>query len=208
MQAAKAGTITEATPLDPKIKRRNLYARAKAASEEILMRMHRERGLPVVIVRPGVVIGRGGSPFHWGVGMWWNDSVCQMWGTGKNKLALVLVEDVATGLTAAMEKPGIEGRSFNLVGEPCLSAEEYLDELDRAGGIKIQRQATPIWRFYLMDLAKWVVKVAVGHKERRFPSYRDWEEPHARGGLRLHGGEDGAGLGAGAIAGRTGAARD
>ncbi len=152
-----------------------MYARAKAASEEILMRMHREQGLPVVIVRPGVVIGRGGSPFHWGVGMWWNDSVCQMWGTGKNKLALVLVEDVARGLIAAMEKPGIEGRSFNLVGEPCLSAEEYLDELDRAGGIKIQRQATPILRFYLGDMVKWVVKVAVGHKERRFPSYRDWE---------------------------------
>ncbi len=31
-----AGTITEATPLDAKIARRNLYARAKAASEEIL----------------------------------------------------------------------------------------------------------------------------------------------------------------------------
>ena len=171
----RAGTITEATPLDPKIKQRNLYARAKAASEEILMQMHREQGLPVVIVRPGVVIGRGGSPFHWGVGMWWNDSVCQMWGTGKNKLALVLVEDVARGLIAAMEKPEIEGRSFNLVGEPCLSAEEYLDEMDRAGGIKIQRQAIPILRFYLGDLVKWVVKVAVGHKDRRFPSYRDWE---------------------------------
>ena len=62
----RAGAITEATPLDPKIKRRNLYARAKAESENILMRMHRGRGLPLVIVRPGVVIGRGGSPFHWG----------------------------------------------------------------------------------------------------------------------------------------------
>jgi nucleoside-diphosphate-sugar epimerase len=172
---AKAGTITEATPLDPKIKRRNLYARAKAESEEILMRMHQERGLPVVIVRPGVVIGRGGNPFHWGVGMWWNDSVCQMWGEGNNKLALVLVEDVARALTAAMEKPGIEGSSFNLVGDPCLSAREYLDELDRAGRMRIQRYATPILRFYLTDLMKWVVKVAVGHKERQIPSYRDWE---------------------------------
>jgi len=171
----RAGTITEETPLDPQIKRRNLYARAKADCEKILMQMHREWGLPVVIVRPGVVIGRGGSPFHWGVGMWWNDSVCQMWGSGKNKLPLVLVEDVARGLKAAMEKPGIEGRSFNLVGDPCLSAREYLDELDRAGGMRIQRHATPILRFYLADLVKWVVKVAVGHKERRFPSYRDWE---------------------------------
>jgi nucleoside-diphosphate-sugar epimerase len=169
------GRITEETPLDPRIKRRNLYARAKAASEEILMRMRRERGLPVVIVRPGIVIGRGGSPFHWGVGMWWHDAVCPIWGAGKNKLPLVLVEDVASGLTAAMDTKGIEGKSFNLIGDPCLSAQEYLDELDRAGGMRIQRHATPIFRFYLADMMKWLVKVAVRHPERRLPAYRDWE---------------------------------
>jgi predicted dehydrogenase/nucleoside-diphosphate-sugar epimerase len=175
-----AGTITEQTPLDPRIERRNLYARAKAASEEILMRMHRERGLPLVIIRPGVVIGRGGSPFHWGVGMWWHDAVCQIWGEGTNKLPLVLVEDVARGLIAAMETQDIEGRSFNLIGDPCLSAQEYLDELDRAGGIRIQRHATPIVKFYLLDMMKWMVKVAVRHPERRMPSYRDWESRTGR----------------------------
>jgi predicted dehydrogenase/nucleoside-diphosphate-sugar epimerase len=172
---AKAGTITEATPLDPRIEHRNLYARAKAASEEILMRMHREERLPLVILRPGIVIGRGGSPFHWGVGMWWHDAVCQIWGDGANKLPLVLVEDVARGLIAAMEKPGIEGQSFNLVGDPILSAQEYLDELDHAGEMRIQRFATTIARFYLQDMMKWAVKVAVRHPERRMPSYRDWE---------------------------------
>jgi len=126
-------------------------------------------------VRPGIVIGRGGSPFHWGVGMWWNDSVCQIWGEGRNKLPFVLVEDVARGLVAAMDAPGVEGRSFNLVAGPCLSAQEYLDELDRAGRMRIQRHATPILRFYLADMMKWAVKVAVRHSERRLPSYRDWE---------------------------------
>jgi len=175
-----AGTITEATPLDQKIEKRNLYARAKAASEEILMRMHREQGLPLVIVRPGIVIGRGGSPFHWGVGMWWNDAVCQIWGEGKNKLALVLVEDVVSGLIAAMESPAIEGRSFNLVGDPILTAQDYLDELDRAGGMKIQRHATSIASFYREDLLKWIVKVAVRHTDRQMPSYRDWESRTGR----------------------------
>lgn len=177
---AGAGMITEATPLDAKIERRNLYARAKAASEEILMRTHREQGLPLVVVRPGIVIGRGGSPFHWGVGMWWSDAVCQIWGGGNNKLALVLVEDVAAGLIAAMDTPGIEGRSFNLVGDPLLTAQEYLDALDHSAGIRIQRHATPILRFYLRDLMKWVVKVAVRHPERRVPSYRDWESRTGR----------------------------
>jgi nucleoside-diphosphate-sugar epimerase len=177
---AGAGTITEKSPLDAKIARRNLYARAKAESEQILERMHRTNGLPVVIVRPGVVIGRGGSPFHWGVGMWWSDAVCQVWGAGENKLALVLVEDVAAGLIAAMNVPGIEGKSFNLVGPGVLTAREYVDALDAAGGIKIQRQFTPIARFYLQDLLKWAVKVAVRHPERRMPSYHDWESRTGR----------------------------
>jgi predicted dehydrogenase/nucleoside-diphosphate-sugar epimerase len=176
----RAGTITEATPLDKRIARRNLYARAKAASEEILFALHRERGLPLVILRPGIVMGRGGSPFHWGVGMWWHDSVCQLWGEGRSKLPLVLVEDVAQALAAAIDKPGIEGRSFNLVADPCLSAQEYLDELERAGGMHVERCATPIWKFYLLDMAKWIVKVAVRHPERRRPSYRDWESRTAR----------------------------
>jgi nucleoside-diphosphate-sugar epimerase len=85
------------------------------------------------------------------------------------------VEDVAKGLIAVMETPGIEGQSFNLIGDPCLSALEYLDELDRVGGIRIQRHATPILKFYLQDMMKWMVKVAVRHPERRLPSYRDWE---------------------------------
>ena len=168
-------TITEATPLDPHIAHRNLYARAKAQSETILMKMHCERKLPLVIVRPGIVIGRDGSPFHWGGGMWWRDAVCQVWGQGNNKLPLVLVEDVARGLIAAIDTLDLEGRDFNLVAEPCLSAQEYLDELDRAGAMRIHRYATPILHFYLLDMLKWMVKVAVRHPERQMPSWRDWK---------------------------------
>jgi predicted dehydrogenase/nucleoside-diphosphate-sugar epimerase len=176
----RATTITEDTSLDKRIERRNLYARAKAASEAILWQMHRQHGLPVVILRPGIVIGRGGSPFHWGIGMWWHQSVCQMWGHGCNKLPLVLVEDVADALVAAGKTPGIEGRSFNLVGKPCLTAQEYLDELNRCVGIQIQRHPTPIIKFYLIDLFKWVIKVLVRHPERPFPMYRDWKSRTAR----------------------------
>jgi predicted dehydrogenase/nucleoside-diphosphate-sugar epimerase len=172
---AKAGVITEATPLDPGIDHRNHYARAKAVSELILQKMYKDQGLPLVTVRPGIVIGRGGSPFHWGVGMWWNDAVCAIWGDGNNKLPLVLVEDVAAGIIACMDAKGIEGKSFNLVADPCLTAQQYLDELDRAGNMKIQRHATPISKFYRSDMLKWLVKVAVRHPERRMPSYRDWE---------------------------------
>ena len=92
----------------------------------------------------------------------------------------MLVEDVAKALIAAIDRPGIEGRAFNLVADPCLSAQEYLDELDRAGQMRVRRYATPIWRFYLLDMVKWIVKVAVRHPERRRPSYSDWESRTAQ----------------------------
>ncbi|QEH39221.1 1,5-anhydro-D-fructose reductase (plasmid) [Aquisphaera giovannonii] len=171
----KAGTITEDTPLDPQIAWRNLYARAKAASEGLLMDLHRDRGLPVVIFRPGIVIGRGSSPLHWGVGMWSWNSVCQVWGRGDNPLPLVLVEDVASALVAALEVPGIEGESFNLVADTDLTASDYLAALEEHAGASFQKLPTAPWRFYAADVAKWAVKQMVRHPDRRRPSYRDWE---------------------------------
>ena len=171
----RAGTITEDTPLDPHIERRNLYARSKAYCEALLTTLHRERHLPLVIVRPGIVIGRGGSPFHWGVGMWHHNAVCQTWGRGDNPLPLVLVEDVARAMVNLLDTPSIEGQSFNLVGDPLLSAQDYLAQLQKAANIKLQIHPTPIARFYLADLFKWLVKVLVRHPDRRRPSYRDWE---------------------------------
>jgi predicted dehydrogenase/nucleoside-diphosphate-sugar epimerase len=172
---AKAGTITENTPLDRNIERRNYYARAKAAAEAILTEMHRTKGLPIVVFRPGIVIGQRGNPFHWGVGMWASPGVCQVWGDGKNELPFVLVGDVAAGLVRGIQVDGIEGRSYNLVDLPLLTARDYLKELQRRAGMKIAIQYQPIWRFYSTDLAKWLVKVAVRHPDRRLPSYFDWE---------------------------------
>ena len=171
----RAGTITEATPLDPRIAWRNLYARAKAASEELLMESHRQQGLPVVIMRPGIVIGSGGSPYHWGIGMWSWNSICQIWGQGRNPLPFVLVEDVAGALVLALETPGIEGESFNLVAETGLSALDYLKAFEEHAGVLFQKLPTAPWKFFAADLAKWLVKQVVRHPDERKPSYRDWE---------------------------------
>jgi nucleoside-diphosphate-sugar epimerase/predicted dehydrogenase len=172
---ANASTITEKTPLDPQIRRRNNYARAKAFSEELLLQMRRDQGLPVSIFRPGIVVGKGGSPLHWGVGMWSHDSVCQVWGRGDHPLPLVLVEDVARALVLALDANNIAGESFNLVAAPSVSAREYLHELARAAGGQFRVLHRAPWRLYAADLFKWAIKQIVRHPERSLPSYRDWE---------------------------------
>ncbi|MBX2810415.1 MAG: Gfo/Idh/MocA family oxidoreductase [Myxococcales bacterium] len=167
--------ITRDTPLDPKMGQRTYYSRAKSKCEAMLLEMYRNQGLDVVITRPGVVVGTGGSPFHWGIGYWNFDRVCQFWGQGTNTVPVVLVEDVATGLILSMDTPNIEGQSFNFIGDVPLTGREYVEEFERYSGIKIEARPTPIASFYAGDFFKWLVKMAVRHPTRaRVPSYRDW----------------------------------
>jgi predicted dehydrogenase/nucleoside-diphosphate-sugar epimerase len=173
---AWAGTITEQTPLDKNIDHRNYYGRAKAAEENLLMEMHCNQSLPLVIFRPGIVVGRGGLPFHFGVGRWPADGVCEVWGNGTNKLPFVLVTDVAAALVRGIQVPGIEGRSYNLVDDPILTARDYLEELQRRSEMVFSIHYRPIWRFYIADLIRWLAKLAIRHPGRdRVPSYFDWE---------------------------------
>lgn len=172
--ASPSTVINGSTPLDPAIASRNLYARSKAACEALLLEMHRSKGLPLVIFRPAVVIGEGCPPAHWGVGMFHSDTRVQYWGDGLNKLPLVLVDDVADALVLGLDKPGIEGQSFLLTDGPLLSAREYVDAVSTLTQTKLRATPTPIWKFFLLDVAKELVKNAIRHPNRKTPSYHDW----------------------------------
>lgn len=175
----RAGRITEATPPGRQVVDTEPYARSKVETERMLLEMHRSQSLPVVIVRPGIVVGKGGNPCHWGVGMWPDPSVCQTWGSGDTPLPFVLVTDVANAIVRCLDRPAAVGESFNLVGGPPLTAKEYLDAFEQAAGIKLQRTPTPIWQYYVGDLVKYVVKVLVKHPNRTLPRYRAWESRSA-----------------------------
>jgi nucleoside-diphosphate-sugar epimerase len=171
----KGEVITEKTPLDPSIPVRNFYARAKAASEWKLNQLHQEQNLPVTIFRPGIVIGRGGSPFHIGVALWNHQgAVCQYYGKGNHPLPLVLVDDVADALIASMKQQGIAGESFNLIGPQLMTAQEYVAELSKALQMRINAIETPIWHYFSTDVGKWIVKCVARSSNRKLPSYHDW----------------------------------
>jgi nucleoside-diphosphate-sugar epimerase len=108
--------------------------------------------------------------------MWISENLCQVWGDGDNKLPFVLVHDVAAALVRGIETPAIEGRSYNLVDIPLLTARDYLEELQRRTGMVLDVRYRSILQFYVTDFAKWLVKLLVRHPDRgRVPSYRDWE---------------------------------
>lgn len=177
----KDAVIDERTPLDPRLETRDLYSRSKGACELALMELASTKGLPLVIARPGVVIGRGGPLQHWGVAMWRGATACRLWGRGDTPLPFVDVEDAADGLARAMTTPGVEGRAFFLVGDPMLSARDYLDEIGRIWGVKIDARPTPIWRYFAVDFVKHQLKRRLaGRRDLSPPAFHDWLNRAAR----------------------------
>jgi nucleoside-diphosphate-sugar epimerase/predicted dehydrogenase len=172
----RAGRVSNDALLDPMLHRRNLYARAKGEGERLLLQQCRESGLPVVVARPAIVIGGGGNPCHWGVGMWWGFGLVRFWGSGEHPLPLVLVEDVADALIAAGTLEGIEGRCYNLSARQTITARDYVAEMERAGGLRIDAKPVSVARWFLNDTGKWLVKMAVRHPGRLVrPSFHDWD---------------------------------
>lgn len=168
----RCAAVTDDTPTDPRPERREPYSRAKAIAEAELLHLHRERGLPVCILRPGVVVGAGGPPFHSAIGFYNTERHCLGWNGGDNPLPFVLVEDVVTAIVRALETPAAIGRCYNLVGGVHMTAREYTAELARALKRPLRYHPQSLAKLYAMELCKWSVKRAIGRSDP-WPSYRD-----------------------------------
>lgn len=159
-------TITGLTPPDRYPERRESYSRAKTLCDRLLLEMHARDALPVCILRPGLVVGAGGTPFHLGVGFYNNEQHCMGWNRGRNSLPFVLVEDVAEAILKASQAENVLGRCYNLVGDVRLNARDYIALLGRA--LERPLHYHPQWptRLWLNELGKGLVKRAIGRADK------------------------------------------
>lgn len=168
-------TITEATPFGD-MSRRNLYARSKAMCEERLATLHRERGLPLIIARPGIVVGPGGPLQHWGIGRWTGAGAVKIWGDGSNILPFVLADDTADAIVKMVTKPDIVGRSFNVIGDPMLSAKDYFKGIETLLNTRLQVSTGSLSTFHLIDLVKTAIKRNVLRRpNEHYATLSDWK---------------------------------
>jgi predicted dehydrogenase/nucleoside-diphosphate-sugar epimerase len=174
---ADCGTavLEDSLETDPQPEGREIYSRGKMAAEKALLALHRERGLPLVIVRPGVVLGEGTPLQHSGLGLWVRDNHCVGWGLGDNPLPVVAVDDVAGALVrlAVHEGHDLDGKALNLCTQAPLSAREIVEEMRRATGRDLHFHPRPLWLSQTMEIGKWIVKKIGRRPGATFPSYRD-----------------------------------
>ena len=167
--------IEDSLQTDPRPAGREIYSRGKMEAERRLLALHRERGLPLVIARPGVVLGEGTPLQHAGLGLWVRDNHCVGWGLGDHPLPVVDVDDVAEALVllALHEGHDLDGQALNLCSQAPLSAREIVAEMRRATGRDLHFHPRPLWLSQTMEIGKWLVKKAGRRPGAVFPSYRD-----------------------------------
>ena len=167
--------IPDSLASDPQPLQRALYARGKIAAEKALVELHRLRGLPLTIVRPGIVVGQGTPMQHSGLGLWARDNHCIGWGLGLHFLPLVWVEDVADALVRLARHPGysLDGQALNLCAQPALTARSIVAELARVTGRPITFHPRAITLSYWMEIGKYLVKKAGRRPGTEYPSLHD-----------------------------------
>jgi nucleoside-diphosphate-sugar epimerase len=170
-----SAVLEDSTDTDPRPEGREIYSRGKMAAERALLDLHRERGLPLIIVRPGVVLGEGTPLQHSGLGLWVRDNHCVGWGLGDHPLPVVDVHDVADAIVRLVffEGHGLDGQALNLCSQAPLSARDIVAEMRRATGRDLHFHPRPLWLSQTMEIGKWIVKKAGRRPGATFPSYRD-----------------------------------
>jgi 2-alkyl-3-oxoalkanoate reductase len=167
---AARGPITETTQIDPQIELRGDYAWSKAESDR-RVRAFAERSstLAVVIVRPGLLYGRGLPPFiarlHFPVPRGRGRRLIV--GSPAALLPLTHVENACEALVLAAER-GRPGAVYNVVDGDTPQGE-YLDLLTREGVVSVRPTYVPS---ALITPLAWGCEVVSRVSGRRLPLSR------------------------------------
>jgi predicted dehydrogenase/nucleoside-diphosphate-sugar epimerase len=160
---------------DPDPAKRALYARGKIETELALRALAERRKLPLVITRPGIVLGPGTPLQHSGIGLWARDNHCVGWGAGRHPLPLVLADDVADALARAAAWQGheLDGASLNLCARVPLNSRELIDAMRERTGRDMHFHPRSLELSQVMEVGKWIVKQVGGRRDAPFPAWRD-----------------------------------
>jgi dihydroflavonol-4-reductase len=130
----------EETPVGPE--RFTAYAQSKYEGDLVVWKLYRERGLPVVVLYPGGVMGAGNPKSN---GQYIRDLVKgRMPGMVFEDSALtwVHVKDVAEAIVRALEKEGNEGEKY-LVGKHALEMGELTRTVCEISGAPLPKVSIP-----------------------------------------------------------------
>jgi nucleoside-diphosphate-sugar epimerase len=163
--------VEESTPLKP-----TSFARQYGLAERPFLQAMRNQLLPVVMVRPGWVLGPG-SWFR----QFFLDPAARLgrvpcYGPGQNWMGLIHREDCAALIRRAATC-GVSGQAYNLVAPPPWRQRQFVNHLGRLLDLPIQK--VPPIRRGLDKALQEAFSASIRLRSQALDFYRGYEWRHA-----------------------------
>jgi len=139
---ASGDVLDERCPVDRHPHRRDPYTYSKIAQEDVCWHAYSHRGLPLVVVRPGVLFGPGRPLLTARIGLMVGGLLVQM--DGRQRVPYCFVDNCARAVAMAADVSGIAGMSFNILDDDLPSANGVLS-LHRTHVASIRAIRIPGW---------------------------------------------------------------
>ncbi len=121
--------VDESTPLEDHPERRDVYSHAKLRQERLFREYQAKHGFPLVVLRPGVIYGRGGTRISARVGLELAGVFLHL--GGRNLLPLTYVDSCADAVALAGQSEAANGQTYNVVDDELVTAKQYLSRYRR-----------------------------------------------------------------------------
>jgi dihydroflavonol-4-reductase len=112
------------------------YGRTKAEGDRIAWDLYHTRGLPMVALYPGIVLGAGDDKAS---GQYIQDIIARRVPSiifCRSRATYVYVEDVVDAILRAAELPGVVGQRY-LIGKHVLDGRAYADLISEISGVRL-----------------------------------------------------------------------
>jgi predicted dehydrogenase/nucleoside-diphosphate-sugar epimerase len=144
--ALDGALVTEDAPLEPRPEARGYYTRAKLLAEQYVLAAARDRALPALIVRPGVLVGSDGPGID-ALNAIVIGRTLVLLGDSGGAPPLVSVHDAAELIIRAGSDPAPEpGTVLHVVGSQATTARSLAIRLARDRGLRLRRMPGPLVR--------------------------------------------------------------
>jgi nucleoside-diphosphate-sugar epimerase len=166
----RGDTVDERSPLEPHPEQRDPYAQVKLRQERLFREYADSLGLPLAIVRPGVIYGPAGSPFSGRVGLRLPGLFLHLGGSAP--LPLSYVDNCAEAIAVVGSSSAAWGEAVNVHDDDLLTARQYL-RLYKRHVQKVRSVFVPYAALLLLSHAvAWYHRHSRGQLPALFTPYR------------------------------------
>jgi nucleoside-diphosphate-sugar epimerase len=146
----------------------NPYEATKREGELLALRAYQEQGLPVCVIRPGLVYGPGDLHLL-GLFATIRQGLFRVIADGKALLHPIYIDDMTAAFLLCAERPEAPGRSYNIAGEEPVAIRELASTIAHTLGKELPRGSIPLW---LANLAADIFAIVPGFQAERAPLTR------------------------------------